>query len=154
MIALRLFTMIFPFLRESILGKATMKDAIRYRPKKVALLGVIMLSFVLNAWLVPNNLSLRRDFKALQEKYQSVDYVFSQNSIFQSQIDFQKRDIERHRAEVERLKKILGCKTPDCSDATAPLPLGPETQIANSQPDKWTDAFKQMQDAEKKRGGR
>lgn len=153
MIALRLLTMVFPFLRETILGKATMKDAIRYRPKKVVLLVAIMVSFVVNVYLVPKHWTLRSSYAELLTKYQSVDYVFGQNTIFKSQVEAQRLEIEKHLAEVTRLRKIFGCKNDECTDSVSPPLINPESQIAGTQPDKWTDAFKQMQDAEKKRGG-
>ena len=65
MIALRFVTLFFPFIRETILGKATIREAFKYAPRKLVLLCAVMLSFFLNAIFLPQYITLRKEHAAL-----------------------------------------------------------------------------------------
>lgn len=65
MIALRFVTLFFPFIRETILGKATIREAVRYAPRKLILLCAVMLSFFLNAIFLPQYITLRKEYNVL-----------------------------------------------------------------------------------------
>lgn len=68
----KLIAFIFPFIKEMVLGEKTVRQALKTNKMKVLILGVIMLSFLMNMMLVPKYVKLAANYVGLEKKYKAL----------------------------------------------------------------------------------
>lgn len=77
---LKVLAFLWPFLKELVLGKKTVKQAIKTNKWKVFLLCLISTSFVVNLLAVPRLLAIANDYVKLNKKYEmQVDLISKSN---------------------------------------------------------------------------
>lgn len=69
MLTFKAITFFWPFLKEMILGESSMKDALKSHKGRVLLIGVILLSIVLNVFTIPRLIAISAAHVELQRKY-------------------------------------------------------------------------------------
>lgn len=104
--------LVYPFLKEAIIGKRSLRAALTNNKKKVVVLGIVMASITINLFSVPKIISL----SLLQLHNQKLIQEYEKT----------KTDIERLEKENKELKKNLE----DASQGQTPTP----SQSAPSNP--------------------
>lgn len=73
MTGLKFISMIFPFIRELILGEKTLAQAVKTNKFKVLLIVLIMGSFALNFWITPKVISITDRYVTLRDRYVNLE---------------------------------------------------------------------------------
>ena len=68
----KLLPYIWPFLKDMILGRKTMLEALRDNKKKVLLVVIVIFSLGLNFFMVPRTTRMAIDYLALDKKYKEL----------------------------------------------------------------------------------
>ena len=69
MLVFKVIGLLFPFIKEMILGEKTVKEAIKTNKLRVLLIGAICLSILLNFLTIPRLVQISARHVALQKKY-------------------------------------------------------------------------------------
>jgi hypothetical protein len=73
MSSFKLIALLFPFVKEMILGEKTIREAIRTNKMRVFLIGLILLSFFLNLVVIPKLVKISADYVMLDRRYKDLE---------------------------------------------------------------------------------
>ena len=108
MSGLKIISMIFPFIREMILGDKTLLEAIKTNKLKVLLLAAIMASFFLNVTMIPKLIEISNRYVRLHDRYELIE-----------------KERDNLKQNLQNKDKELAHCTPDSALPTPP-PTAPE----------------------------
>jgi hypothetical protein len=115
MAGLKFITMIFPFIREMILGEKTLLEALKTNKLKVLLLAAIMASFALNVMAIPKLISISDHYVRLRDRAMQMEKI---NAQLQS-------DKDSLSAQYRACQKVPPVPV---STAAVPAPVGPAVE--------------------------
>lgn len=130
----RLLLYIFPFIKEMMLGKTPIKEAVMSHKRRLFLLVMIVLSFALNIFTVPRLFQLSTEFVSLNREYKKVEYIAQENKGLQGKVAKLETDnaaLSEANAnlvkKIEMLSGLIDCNKIDCAALALPVTKTPET---------------------------
>ncbi|MDR3392327.1 MAG: hypothetical protein P4L77_11395 [Sulfuriferula sp.] len=74
MSAFKLISMLFPFIKEMVLGEKTVREAFKTNKMRVFMLGLIMFVFFGFAFTLPKLIRISADYVMLEKKYNTLEH--------------------------------------------------------------------------------